>query len=177
MSLMSTFRDSTGTRVSEEPAPRGRSVLGLSFETSLIVLYGVDENWGKRVRSEVVPRLVELGFVPRCVNRMAPEGGTDSYFTGVFKNEGTSEPEAALQKIEIEFPWVKGHGRVCGSVSVITLDMDPTSLVNGETIDLLRGEGCDLLGYNTTERCCTFYLSADHVQTGLKLLHTKLLED
>jgi aspartokinase len=177
MSLMSTFRESSGTTVSEEPAPGGRPVLGLSFETSLIVLYGVDEHWGKRVRSEVIPRLVELGFVPRFVNKIAPEGGANSYFMGVFKNGGISEPPAALQKVEIEFPWIKGNARICGSVTVITLDMDPISLVNSETIDMLRGGGCDLLGYNITDRCCTFYLSADDVQTGLKLLHMKLLEN
>ncbi len=177
MSLMSTFKEGAGTTVSEESARGGRNVLSLSFENSLIMLWGVDRAWGGRVRSEVIPKLTAMGFVPRCVNRMASREGEGSPFLGVFKNEGISDSSSILQRIEEEFPWLRGHGAVCGSVTVITLDINPASLVNDETIDMIRGEGCRLLGYNTADRCCTFYLPPEDVEMVLRLLHRKLLGD
>ncbi len=174
--LKSSFKEGKGTSVGGEGSVIDRPVLGLSWESALILLWGIEEKWAKRIRAEVAPRIIDLGFSPLCINRMTPGEGKESHIFMVFRNEGTSEADSVLVMLENKFPSIMDHTRLCGSVTVITQETEPFDGVFGPAIDSLRGEGYELIGYNTSDRRCTFYLPTGEVQSVLKFLHKKLVE-
>ena len=174
--LKSSFKEGRGTTVGRKSSEIGCPVLGLSCERALILFWGTEETWARRIRTEIAPRIIELGFSPHCINLMTPGEGEDSHIFMVFRNEGTSETDSVLDMLESEFPSIKNHTRLCGSVTAITQDTEPFNRVFGAAIDFLRDEGYDLIGYNTSERSCTFYLPAEAVPSALKFLHEKLIK-
>ncbi len=177
--LMSSFRNSNGTTVGSEPAACDRQVLGLSSNTRLILIWGNDdESWSGRVRSEVVPGLSDDGFTPHCMNQITPgDGGEGSQLFMVFRNDGTADPAATIEGLKADFPLLKGHVRLCGSVTLITRDAGPFRKVFVSAVDLLRDGGHELIGYNTSDRCCTFYLPSREVNSALDLLHRELVRE
>jgi aspartokinase len=176
IALMSSFEGGKGTLVSGERSDDGGPVLGLSFEPELILLSGNDEAWAKRIGTDVMPRLAGIGLSPHCVNRMIPGEGMDSHVFIVFRHEGVVEPRAAHDMLETEFPFVRNHLRMCGSVTVITQDKEPFDRIFNLSVDTLRSEGYDLIGYQIVDRCCTLYFPTETVQSALNFLHKKLIE-
>jgi aspartate kinase len=173
--MMSSFKGEGRTTVDREHLNNGRHILGLSFETALMVLWGNNEAWAKCIRTEVMPKLMELGLSPSCINRMTPGGDQDSQIFMVFHNEGLLSPESLLETIETEYPSLVDHVQICGSVTIITQDTESFSRIFGTAIDALKKEGYNIIGYHTVDRRCTFYLPSDTVCSALNFLHEKLM--
>ncbi len=173
--MMSSFKGEGRTMVNREHSGNGRHILGISYETALVILWGNNEAWAKSIRTEVMPKLIDLGLSPCCINRMTPGGNQDSHIFMVFHNEGFLAPESLLETIETEFPALIDHVRICGSVTIVTQDTESFSRIFGTAIDALKRGGYNIIGYHTIDRRCTFYLPSDTVQQALKFLHERLM--
>jgi aspartate kinase len=175
ISLKSTFRKGKGTTVSRESSQAVRPVIGLSFDLSLILLWSPEARWSSRIRSDVIPCLTDLGFAPICIHRVSRGNDRQSHLFMAFREEGVTGPTEAIERIVAEHPRLLDHVQSCGSVTVITRDVHPFSRAHGLAVDILRREGYDLIGYNSTDRCCSLFLPVGDVLPALKLLHRELV--
>jgi aspartate kinase len=173
--LRSTFRGGPGTTVGPEPAPGERPILGLSFDSELICFWGGETVEPASIRAELVPGLGELGFVPLCVNRVCPAPGRAGHLFMVFRKDGVTRPEEAIEAIVSGPSPAAGLLRPCGSVTVVTRDGQAVDALHGSAVDLLRGEGVDLIGYHLSDRCFMVFLPAAAARSAVRTLHRGLV--